>query len=1178
MMMINNRLLPILVVISCIILPGIISATDMVGATGNPLVTNISAWPDNYYYLEGQTIQLNVSVWDENNGVVNTGQIRAVDLNGNTDIVVPVTNSFTAVSWTASTDGLQGTHVFEITYNDSNGDYLSSSMSIELIIGLSINPGERSTVLDMNEIVLNVSKGQNVTSTGSLTIGGSSYPYYIIDPETAYISIEAEIAGEWKILSLEYPSTGVVLSYDFSLEYVLPPSIHSGTINGRCVFSGSSSFDLAGTIAYFTINLLTNEKSIVLIPQNQVVERNNIQESHVLSMEVQVPGFDIDPVELNLDLLSLVDGSLVKNLINGLSLTDFSTQIPISFTTDVDVGNYNLSAELVDGNSGMNLANDSFQVTITDEFIVDNFYWDIAGQSVQPGQIIQGYLVTREEDTFVGVESNLTIKIQESGEVLFNSNTDANGYTQFTIEIPNDISHGNYGISFTLSPITGDNLHLETIIINEIIVLEDTLILSQESLYLTRNVDEWFNATVIDEQGYPVDSGSLSLTINDELLYEANHVGNYLYTVPNNASRGINIISWHYTGENGYNDSEISFPMVVFSVPAFDNISSSIIETYPSQTVELRAQLLEETGDGVIGATVTVTHRDNWGNETQLQVTTDSQGWFIYDFNPSEEDTGTHFFTVEFDGYSEEFYLPIAGNLVFEISVSPPISLILNEQLIADENSTLEFQGRINEEIQLEIFENSIWNEIGLIMLDNSGNGLFEWIPSSTLKGEILLKVTYTSDQVTALFTLVINVRPEITIQAPDQPYLVDDQINILVTSNEEHDIWLDGILWQSTLSPGSRQFGITFTETGNHLLEVVVSGDYIISTTHNLAIEVRKNYTVEVNIPTRIQKSSDIIIDVTIENIGDQSPIEGLKVELLMNETVIGTTTTSHLGIGSLNITLSQGFYNAAVRITPNEPGVYLSKVVDLGGITVYSVPTIEMLDFTPVKGQTVDITALISDGVDPISNNVVTFYLKEIDDSNTIEIGTSITDELGKAILTWNVTQESGEYYLQIENSVEQFLESIIVSKSIEILESGPKILQASISEYNSDKNQFLVTAVVEFPGGKGNVYLCTSGTSEQIGELQEEGSFWTVVIQLEKGAHTLSVKAVDTNEVVSWHELDTVNAITDLNPEPTPETPSNGNPLINLIRDTVLSSLFLVPITGYVVYKKRKGITNR
>ena len=1177
-MMINNRLFPVLVVLSCMILPGIISGTYEVEAAGNPLATSISAWPDNYYYLEGQTIQLNVSVWDENSGIVNTGQIRAIDLNGSIDVVMAVTTSFTAISWIASASGLQGVHVFEITYNDSNGDYLSSVMLIELIIDLSIDSGSVFMDLNLNETVLNISKGQKVNITGSLIVGGGGLPYFLIDPETAYLSVEAEIFGEWQVLSLEYPSTGVTPSYDFDLEFVIPPSISSGTMNARCVFSGSLPFDLRGDIAYFTINLLASEKSIVLIPQSQIIERSNLQESHELSIEVQVPGFDIDPVELNLDILSLVDGSLVKNLITSLPLTDFSTQISVSIATDVNIGNYNLSAELMDVNSGISLDNDSFQVTIVDDFVIDNFYWDITGQSVQPGQIIQGYLVAREEDTFVGAEANLTVKIQDSGEILFNSITDTNGYIQFTMTIPTDISQGNHNISFNLTPVTGDNFHLEVVMTNEVIILEDTIILHQGSPYLTRNVEGWFNATVVDENILPVNTGTLSLAINGELLHEGNSATNYLYAVPNNATRGINIIDWYYTGESGYNDSEASFPIIVYSMPVFDNISSSIVETYPSQIVELKAQLLEETGDGVIGATVTVTHQDNWGNETQFQITTDSQGWFIYNFNPGEDDTGIHFFTIEFNGYSEEYYLPITGNLVFEVSVTPPISLILNEQLIASENSTLEFQGRLDQEILLEIFESSSWNEIGLITLDNNGNGLLEWTPSSTLKGEILLRVTYTSDQVTALFTLVVNVRPEITIEVPEHPYIVDDEINILVTSDEIHDIWLDGVIWQSALSPGSRQFGITFTEAGNHLLEVIVSGNYIISTTRSLTIEARKNYTVTVDMPVRIQKSTDTVIDITIEDISDQSPIEGLNIELLMNDTLIASTTTSHLGIGSLNITLSQGFYNVAVRITPDVSGVYLTKTVDLGSITVYSVPTIEITNFTPVKGQIVDIEVLLTDGVDLVANNTVTIYLKELDGSNSIQIGTSVTDELGKAILSWNVIQDSGEYYLQVENSEEQFLDSIISSKSIEIFEPGPKILQASISEYNSAKNEFLVTVVVEFPGGKSKVYLYTTGTNEQVGELQEEGSFWTVVVQLEKGTHALSIKAVDVNDVMSWHELDTVHAVTDLNPEPVPEVPSNGNPLTNLIRDTVLSSLFLVPITGYIVYKKRKAITNR
>jgi hypothetical protein len=1137
---------------------------------GLPIQTNISAWVGSYSYLENDTIEIEVSIWDENGQAVETGTIAVNDLNSTSGGLFSVSGQVTNVSFGAITNGIVGVHIFELNYDDPAGNYLPVTKTLDIVIGRSISSGETTMILEMDYPAYSAVKGQEISITGNLTSGRSTFPYFYIDPEAAYMSIEANIEGDWKVIDTVYLTLGIVTVYNFDLSAVFPYWLETGVINARCIFSGTSDSDLDNVETYFTLNVLSSEKSLITFLQNDTVERNNITENHNIVMDVQVPGFDSEPVEIDVDLLTTGD-ILVKKLVDGQIITDYASQLTIGFSNDIPVGSYTLSSKLIDSNTDIILASDNHTVNLTDDLLIDNFFWDVNNQIVSPGQLIQGHLVSREEDTFIGIQSDLQVQIQ--GDILFYGTSDISGYIDFMATIPGSYTSGYYDISFTLVK-PASSYYVSVTETFQVVIPESTSISHQENTNLLRNGLGSFNATVIDELSIPVGSGSLSLTLDGTLLHESTGgTSSYVYPVPQDATRGINIFTWTYTGDGYYNDSSQDIPVAIFSKPSFIDLSSSISELVPGGSLDLRGKLIEETGNPVIGETIHVTEQDNWGIENEYTLLTDGDGWFTINFSPDVDDVGTFFFSVEYQGNPSDYYLPVDGMVIFEVSVNPLISLQVNGPLIAGEISTLEFQGNPDQGVNLEIFIDDSWTTLASITLDSEGNHQYEWIPDVSLKGDVLLRTTYTSGQGESIFTVTINVRPQLSLEIIDSSFFTGEEITIQVTSSEIHNIWLDGQLWQSNLTSGSRQFTTTFSIPGDHNIVVTASGDNIIETTVSEAIQIREYYTVTVNFPERAQKGVTFHVEFTIEN--SQDPLEGFTVELFFNNTLVGTTITSQYGTASIDTSLIIGEHPIKVVITPFNSNIHLSKELKLGNITVYSLPSIKIQDIVPIEDESIDIDILTLDGINPVVDETINLYLENIDGSNRYLIGSNITNSEGITTITWNVTEESGDYYLKAENTGNQFLESIITSKMVHVLDAGPKIMLASITETNRDQNIFSITALVEFPSGSGNVYLCSS-EKEQLGELQAEETIWITNIQLEKGIHSFWLKAIDNQGVEAWYDLGSVNAVNDLTTEP--ETGGSGstgkNKMQDAIRDTLISVILTTPVAGVVVYRRRNA----
>ncbi|MHA2299200.1 MAG: hypothetical protein ACXAEU_15325 [Candidatus Hodarchaeales archaeon] len=1172
--MINYYRFLILALVSFSLMSGDIHIGSVSISDGMSISTHLVVWSDRPHYLEDQDVKMEVSIWDEDGQVVEIGELHVIDLNGSTRVQASVNNHVTLVSWVAIAEGLEGVHEFEITYNDPSGQYLTSSTILKLLIAKQALSGELGMTVELDSTILNVAKGQVANLEGNLNSVNTGFPYFYIDKDTAYILIEANIEGTWRIMNVSYPTTGITISYGFELAFTLPTWVSTGPINARCVFSGSITADLAATTVDFTINLLPLEKSLILLPQQATIERNNLTEQHVLPIEVQVPGFDSDPVTLDLVLLA-VNGSSVKKMLVNHVITSYISEIILNFTRDIEVGSYNLSASLFDQMTGSILAVTSASIDVTDDLMVDNFYWDVTNQQVLPGQEIQGYLVSREEDTFSAVKANLLVEVRDTGLELFNDSTGDNGYVQFTFTLPEDFSPSYHDIDFKLSPLPDDRYHRVAIKTIRIVTQQKTSILHQQSQSLTRSEEGWFNATVIDEQGLPVEEGSLSLRMNGDLIHESNDpLANFVFTLPANAPRGTSLFTWYYSGSSTYRESEQSFPVTIYSVPAFSNLTINTIEAFPGDDIEIFGQLLEETGEEIVGAEITVTHRDNWDNFNHYSVLTGDEGQFAFNYKLDNESNGVHHFMVEFKGWTEEYYLLIDGKLFFEINAFPKISLILNDQLIAGENASLEFHGRPDQEMTLEILDEANWLELATFTLDAAGKNRFEWFVPDKLRGEVLLRASYNTGTGVVIFNLRVKVRPLLDVQLDKSLVLTNEEILFLISCSENHDIWLDGDLWQENLTPGTRQYSLSFSEAGDHELKIIARGNDVLDTTKTVSFQVRKDYSITVNMPTRAQRSMDFVVSISVVN-SEKLPLEGFILELMINNTLMATTKTSQAGTAEMTISLNTGYYEGTLKVLPLDTSVYLSKVIVLDAFTIYSVPVIEIPEMQPVNGRITSVEIKITDGLNPLVNETINVHLKGNSGNKSSFIDSNRTDNQGIAMITWNVTQESGNYLFQVINVGNEFLESIISTTAITVLSNGPQILLASIVVQDSDNNLFLVSAVVDFPGGKGKVQFCSGDNRTQVAGLQEVGDFWTLQVELTKGQHVLWIQAVDAAGIESWYSLGTVNVLKEVPSSSKSEYLTDGTTLSATVRDTLLSAIFLVPFGVIIVYKKRKTL---
>ncbi|MFW9993015.1 MAG: hypothetical protein ACFFD4_13310 [Candidatus Odinarchaeota archaeon] len=1138
------------------------------------ITTHLSAWFDRPYYQLGDEIKLNISVWDDNSQPVITGVIQVVDLNSSNTAQATVTGITTAISLYDSS-GLAGIHLLEVSYNDSTGYYAVSTLQLKILIGSQITAGGIATATELDFLIYTVTVGQPLSVDGTLELKNSLFPFFYIDEKTACLFLEATISGQTHILSADYPHVDITASLSFSLPFILPPWIQLGPISASCGFSGSFESDLDSSEFIFTLHVIPSGKALVMEPSSYEIERNNLTEQHSLILHVQVPGYDGEQLTIDV-VLSTLSGEPVAILLDEKPVTSYSSDLSVSFSYDIPVGTYNLTGILRDWYSGAELASTSFLIAVIDGLMLDNFYWNLTSGYVVPGQAIQGYLVSREEDTFQAQQSVVEIRDRASGLVLFNGMTSNTGYIFFTFTIPGDFQPGIHNIDFELFPVPGDLYHNSCLRSLAITYRKTINIQHQEDQTLVRGRSYWFNASIIDSDGFPIAVGMLSLLYDSKILYESSDVrsANYLFLVPLDFKRGINMFEWKYSGTDVYEELAASFPVSVYSVPQFDNVSLISEKPFAGDDIQLAGYLIDEIDQPVTGASIKLNHTDNWGNVIVSQVTTTQDGLFTFTITLESTAAGHHSFTLDCLGWNEEFYQPVKGKYFLEVFVSPQITVSYSGEIVSGENTTFSVTGKSESSVTLDYFNDDSWQALDEIILDSEGRSSYTWPVPANLQGPVMLRARYVELLEYSYFPLKLKKRPVIAVNVPILPTPVGEEVIITVTSTERYSIWMDGIIWKQDILAGSHQYSLKFINSGDHEIVVISTGEYIVETIVNKTISVRVDYLVNVEYSPRVQGGDSFNVFVHLET-NDHQFLEGFTVRLLANDSLIASTVTSQHGNASLNASLNRGYYSLKIEIIPLRTLIYFTKnIVPENGLTIYDLPEIAINEKTPITGTLTGVEIKITSGTDPVTEETAFLFLRNSNMEEWLFLGTGTTDEQGKAVVWWNVTQNSGEYYLQARNKGKPFLEAVTKTKTIQILNRGPEILVASISLISND-NVFQAISIVSFPNGIGTVYLYSDQSDTYLGILEHgEGDYWALQVQLEPGQYQLSIKAVDAKGIESWKDLDplVVSQGTGKN------DPSNRNGNLDLgsiLIETALSTILLVPVAGWFIYKKKKAL---
>ncbi|MHA1168030.1 MAG: hypothetical protein ACTSRU_09425, partial [Candidatus Hodarchaeales archaeon] len=410
------------------------------------------------------------------------------------------------------------------------------------------------------------------------------------------------------------------------------------------------------------------------------------------------------------------------------------------------------------------------------------------------------------------------------------------------------------------------------------------------------------------------------------------------------------------------------------------------------------------------------------------------------------------------------------------------------------------------------------------------------------------------------------------TIVPPDEILQPNQPFNIIISSSERYDASIDGILWLENHPAGSYQFELNMSSAGDHVLEITVSGDYMIETTAEIILSVRMDYFIDVNIPSRIQQSNNMVMTMGI-NTHDGQPLAGFTAELFINGSLFSQGVSTQNGSIQLNLSLNPGFYELSLNIIPENTSTYLTKYITIdGGLIVYVVPVIFIDDIKPISGEITEIRAHVSSNGDALANVACECVLVNISNGESRIIGVNTSDDDGLVLFSWNVTETPGDYHVQVKNVNSEFLESITVSRSVEIIFKAPDIVVASIiPDYNFT---YTIQVSVNFYNGAGSVFLYSDQRAELQGNLNydDNTTLWSIQCDFFPGNHLLSIEAIDAQGLTSWVDLDVLTVT-----ETSESVIQTANTSVDFISETLISLACLIPAALFYLIRRKKALSS-
>lgn len=860
---------------------------------------------------------------------VPTGSIRIIDTNTSEYIDSIVFGGKAVVNWTISEPFTEGIHVFEAVYQGFL-DYVPSSGQCKIHFD-DFSPGTSRTTsitLETNSSV--VFKNASIRFTVELMI---NYQWYF---QGGYVYVKnTNLSGSPTIhtygpLPNYYPGTSpaiMTFSFDFWIPMFSPIGINSFIAE----YTGSSQSG--------TLSCVSGSKNVTVLSTGywliQNLDRDELQrEEDTVEFNTTVLG-DY-PVGLELYSYYYLDGK--KVVISDQILESRNIIAHFSPNSSVPVGVLSIITELIDPSTKLQYLNSTEDVVIKDHARIDH---SENATDFRHNETVRFEVYVTEEDVYTHpvVSKVEFVDITDGNRSLLNKTTNQDGFIVIEYPIPNNSTVGNHVYSLGTHDTNDFIVDITEIVTINIKGLTE-IDITYESGGVDRNTNTVIEVTILSG-GVAISEGlvALEFAVNSSVIevQDCEPGLQFDYFIKTSHPLGGTDYQIHYYNSENYDDLTEDFDITVFSNPTINTTGQNASKVLKGHTVRIWGQLVDEMGNPLAFEEVELT--DTTIGMILNTSETDDQGIFYYDYYISEATRiGFHFIEISYKGNIFEFYHSVTNTPVISITVRPPLSVIIETEVLANYWTLISLEGGLNDEISLEWQKSgeTEWFYLTSVILNSTGKGHYNW-STPYYKGEFYLQATGPNSTKYDFSTMYAI--PGISVSS-DIIGNVNDPFSFTINCTERYQIWIGNQLWQDWQEVGTHQYEYIFQNRGMKEITIISNGTYVYYQEFLHNIPVYEAIFVSLSAPTEALVNITVNLDGGI--IGEVSgPIQGINAILEVNGTDIQVDSTNGAGTYEFLFDfLTPGFYSLRVKTPINEGEYYLAGFSEESIISINSIP----------------------------------------------------------------------------------------------------------------------------------------------------------------------------------------------------------------------------------------------
>ncbi len=881
----------------------------------------------------GESLNFTIHVYSGYDPVP-TGPIRIIDSNSSQPAVYgSILGGVAIIEWEPQSF-IEGTHIFKA----------------EFLGYLDFNPSSGECIVHYNDY------GSNPIRTTSISITANSS--VVFKNSSIRFTVELQVLSQDKLnggyiyvksvnlsgvpvihthgpLPYYYPGTAPVV-WTFSFDYRIPVFSSVGVNSFIAEYTGSS--------ASRTKPCISNPVNISVMSAGYWLEQNLNQielqrESSILEINTTVLG-DY-PIGLELLCYYYLENQPVfltnQVLVSRYIITTFSPN------SSIPTGPLSIITELIDPSTGYSYVNSTNSVTVLDYARIDH---SENATEYKHNETIRFEVYITEEDVWTHpIICDVEVRdLTDGNRSIANKTTNQNGFVTFDYKIPNNASVGDHQFYIKTHNSSEYYINSLTIFSLDIKGLTTIDITLDDYMFVDRNQYTLITITVLSGD-IALSEGivSLEFAFNQTVIESKACIPGleFNYFIKANHPLGSIEYQTHYHSSSDYNDVTKKFTLTILSNPTFNSTGKNSTEVIKGQTLRIWGQLVDENGNPVYFEKVYLTDVST-GLFLGIAVTNDL-GMFYFDYSITESmQIGVHFIEIEYRGNNLTFYHESLNKPMIDVVIRPPLSVLIESEVIANNWVIIWLEGGLLDEISLYWLKlgESQWLFIGTVTLNSSGEGKYNWT-TPYYKGEFSIRAVgpnSTKYDYSTMFSV-----PKVSIFGNSFGN-VNEPYSFTINSTEQYQIWIGGQIWLNWKPAGVHSYNYIFTSRGLKEIGVIINDTYVYYHEYHHEMTVFEDVIATLYSPLESFVNLTVNLDGIV--IGEVSgPLEGLDIFLEINGSDIEVDSTDGAGHFSFSIQFNTpGRYSLLVRTSESE--FYCASYSAEKIIFIHSIPSkIEIL-----------------------------------------------------------------------------------------------------------------------------------------------------------------------------------------------------------------------------------------